>query len=242
MTLLSTTQLTKQFGGLQAVAGVDFSLQQGEIHALIGPNGAGKTTFVSLLCGRLEATEGRIQFKGEDITNTPAWQRVRKGIAYTFQITSIYPNLTVFQNAAIAAQHADLQGADVEQSATIALDQVGLTDYADQEAGALAYGHQRVLEVAMGIALAPELLILDEPTQGLSDPEIEQFCDLIRDINQRTTVLLIEHNMQVVMSLARRISVMDQGCLLAQGSPEEIQSNAAVQSAYLGTTDDNHVA
>ncbi|MBX2869186.1 MAG: ABC transporter ATP-binding protein [Acidiferrobacterales bacterium] len=241
-TLLTTRQLVKRFGGLNAVAGVDFTLEKGEIHALIGPNGAGKTTFVSLLCGRLEATEGSIFFKGKEITEMPAWKRVRAGIAYTFQITSIYSNLTVFQNAAIAAQHANKPADDAEQRAKTALEKVGLAAYASHEAGSLAYGHQRVLEVAMGIALEPELLILDEPTQGLSDLEIEQFCGLIREINQQTTVLLIEHNMQVVMSLARQISVMDQGLLLAQGTPDEIQANAAVQSAYLGTIDEENVA
>jgi len=239
--LLETRGVGKYFGGLKAVDGVDFLLEKGEIHALIGPNGAGKTTFVSLLCGRLEVTQGQILFDTEDITQMPAWQRVRKGIAYTFQITSIYPNLTVFQNIAIAAQNAVVKQSSVEQRARDALQRVGLMAYAEHEAGALAYGHQRVLEVAMGIALAPELLILDEPTQGLSDLEIEQFCQMIREINRETTVLLIEHNMQVVMSLAGRITVMDQGRLLAQGTPDEIQSNVKVQAAYLGTTEDEHV-
>ncbi len=237
MSLLVTRQVGKRFGGLKAVDGVDFVLEEGEIHALIGPNGAGKTTFVSLLCGRLELTKGDIYFNGEEITNMPAWQRVRKGIAYTFQITSIYPNLTVFQNVAIAAQHSKEMSLSVEKQAHNALQKVGLDELQEQEAGALAYGHQRVLEVAMGVALAPELLILDEPTQGLSDIEIEQFCQMIREVNRDTTVLLIEHNMQVVMSLAERISVLDQGRLIAQGTPAEIQANAKVQAAYLGTVE-----
>jgi len=242
VSLLETRQVGKHFGGLKAVDGVDFVLEGGEIHALIGPNGAGKTTFVSLLCGRLDLTEGVIIFNGEEITNTPAWQRVRKGIAYTFQITSIYPNLTVFQNVAIAAEHSKETSLSVEEQARNALRKVGLDELQEQEAGSLAYGHQRVLEVAMGVALAPELLILDEPTQGLSDMEIELFCQMIAEVNRETTVLLIEHNMQVVMSLAKRISVMDQGRVIAQGTPEEIQSNTKVQAAYLGTVEDENAA
>jgi len=242
VSLLETRQVGKHFGGLKAVDGIDFVLEKGEIHALIGPNGAGKTTFVSLLCGRLELTEGIICFNGEEITTMPAWKRVRQGIAYTFQITSIYSNLTVFQNVAIAAQHSKETSLSVEERARVALHKVGLEELQEREAGTLAYGHQRVLEVAMGVALAPEVLILDEPTQGLSDIEIEQFCEMIREVNRETTVLLIEHNMQVVMSLAERISVMDQGRLLAQGTPEEIQSNAKVQAAYLGTVGDKNVA
>ena len=236
MSLLSTKKLGKTFGGLAAVSEVDFQLEDGEIHAIIGPNGAGKTTLASLLCGRLESTSGSILFKEMDITETPAYKRVRMGIAYTFQITSIYPNLSVYDNVAIAAQgNPNAISQSLEDEISEALEKTGILRLRNDIAGSLAYGHQRLLEVAMGLALRPTLLILDEPTQGLSDHEIRDFCELIHSINKSTTVLLIEHNMQVVMSLAQRITVMDQGKVLAQGSPTEIQSNAEVQAAYLGS-------
>ena len=236
MEFLKTRGLSRSFGGLQAVKNVDFSLHQGEIRAIIGPNGAGKTTFVSLLSGRVPASSGSVYFCGDDISNLSVHQRVRQGIAYTFQITSIFANLSVFENVATAAQNRFGEGSgDVTTYAEEALDKVNLRQMADRRASDLAYGHQRLLEVAMGLALNPRLLIFDEPTQGLSDGEIEEFCQLVRDVNQSTTVLLIEHNMQVVMSLARRITVFDQGQILAEGDPDEIQNDTAVQGAYLGT-------
>ncbi len=237
-TLLQTQALTKDFGGLHAVKHVDFSLEAGEIRAIIGPNGAGKTSFVSLVCGRIEPTSGRIVFDGRDITRLPAHERVRLGIAYTFQITSVFANLSAYDNVALAAQRtlADGRGHGRLHAATMeALARTGLADRADTPAGSLAYGHQRLLEVAMGLALKPRLLILDEPTQGLSDGEIEGFMKLVREIAADATVLLIEHNMDVVMGLARRITVMEAGTILAEGTPAEIRANEAVQRAYLGT-------
>ena len=227
--LLETRNLSRNFGGLKAVADVDFKLEAGEIRAVIGPNGAGKTTFVSLISGRLAPSSGSIFFEGLDITNLPAFKRVRRGIAYTFQITSIYANLSAAENVALAAHQrgaSDLLGY---------LERVGLADRASQIAGTLSYGHQRLLEVAMGLALHPKLLILDEPTQGLSDAEIANFIALVRMLPQQATVLLIEHNMPVVMNLAHRITVMDRGMILAEGTPEDIRANSAVQSAYLGS-------
>ena len=235
MSLLEARGVCKYFGGLRAVDQVDFILDEGEIHAVIGPNGAGKTTFVSLLCGRLEVTAGEIHFAEQEITRMPAWRRARMGIAYTFQITSIYQNLSVFDNIAIAAQHARRDTASIDERVNRAIERVGLGEMSTEQAGTLAYGHQRILEVAMGLALEPKLLILDEPTQGLSDSEIEQFCGLVRQINTQSTILLIEHNMQVVMALAERITVLDQGRVLAQGNPDEIREDSRVQAAYLGT-------
>jgi branched-chain amino acid transport system ATP-binding protein len=232
LTLLEARGLTRHFGGLKAVDGVDFTLNAGEIHALIGPNGAGKTTFVSLLSGRIAPQSGTITFAGEDITRLPAHARVEKGIAYTFQITSIYAGLSVFDNLALAVQrhsHSRLRPAVME-----ALARVGLEDRAEQVAGTLSYGHQRLLEIAMGLALRPRLLILDEPTQGLANAEIDGFKQLVRTIAGQTTVLLIEHNMDVVMDLATRITVLNFGRVLATGSPREIRANPAVQEAYLG--------
>jgi branched-chain amino acid transport system ATP-binding protein len=232
VTLLEARGLTRHFGGLKAVDGVDFDLRAGEIHALIGPNGAGKTTFVSLLSGRVEVQSGRITFDGRDITRLPAHARVRLGIAYTFQITQIYAALTVFDNVALAAQSRGSH--PLAPAAMEALSRVGLQDRKDQIAGTLSYGHQRLLEVAMGLALKPRLLILDEPTQGLSQGEIETFNGIVKSVVPEATVLLIEHNMDVVMELAERITVLNFGEVLATGTPAAIRANPAVQSAYLG--------
>lgn len=240
VSLLSTKGLSRHFGGLKAVDNVDFTMREGEIRALIGPNGAGKTTFVSLLAGRIAPSAGSIEFLGKDITNLPAHKRVRDGIAYTFQITSIYPTLRVFDNVALSAQsalrrHPRSNQSDIAEKVHEALGRVGLEDRKGEKAGTMAYGHQRLLEVAMGLALEPKLLILDEPTQGLSDSEIESFCRLVKEIATSATVLLIEHNMPVVMQLADTITVLNHGQILAEGSPSDIRANAAVQAAYLGT-------
>jgi branched-chain amino acid transport system ATP-binding protein len=230
--ILEARGLTRHFGGIRAVDGVDFDLARGEIHALIGPNGAGKTTFVSLLCGRIARSAGAIAFEGRDITALPAHARVRLGIAYTFQITSIYPRLTVFENVALAAQRSGTAGRESRTRA--ALDRVGLGAVAQEIAAALSYGHQRLVEIAMGLALRPKLLILDEPTQGLANSEVEAFARLIRDLAGETTILLIEHNMDLVMTLADRITVLNFGQTLATGTPEAIRADPAVQAAYLG--------
>ncbi len=235
MTLLSTRGLSKHFAGLKAVEGVDFDLPKGEIRALIGPNGAGKTTFVSLLCGRIAPTAGTVAFDGRDITRLPAHRRILMGMAYTFQITSIFARLPVLENVALAARRRLDDPAEADRATQAALKRVGLLDRADQEAGDLSYGHQRLLEIAMGLAQGPRLLILDEPTQGLADAEIEAFKALIRHLSQEATILLIEHNMKVVMETAHRVTVMNFGEILAEGTPQEIHENPAVQAAYLGT-------
>jgi branched-chain amino acid transport system ATP-binding protein len=235
--LLTTRGLSRDFGGLRAVDKADFSLMPGEIRAIIGPNGAGKTTFVSLICGRILPSSGSIDFAGTDISALPAYRRVRLGIAYTFQVTSVFANLSVYDNVALSVQRTLTDGRSrgaVRTGAMKALEQVGLADRAGTLAGQLAYGHQRLLEVAMGLALQPRLLILDEPTQGLSDGEIESFVSLIREIARDTTVLIIEHNMPVVMQLAHRITVFDAGRIIAEGDPAEIRANVQVQQAYLG--------
>jgi len=231
--LLSVRDLSKRFDGLHAVESVDLDLPEGEIRALIGPNGAGKTTLVGMIAGRIAASAGRVVFDGEDITRLPAHRRIARGMAYTFQITSVFARLSVAENVGLAARR-HLHGAKARKAVAEALEHVGLDARADQEAGDLAYGHQRLLELAMGIVQRPRLLILDEPTQGLSEGEIQGFQSLIRDLAQEATILLIEHNMRVVMALADRITVLDAGRVLAEGTPEEIHANAAVQAAYLG--------
>ncbi|CAN7170934.1 ABC transporter ATP-binding protein [Mesorhizobium caraganae] len=238
MPLLTTKNLARNFGGLRAVDGVDFQLMPGEIRAVIGPNGAGKTTFVSLISGRIQPSSGMIVFDGADITSQPAYLRVRRGIAYTFQITSVFANLSAYDNVALPVQRTLTDGRSkgaVRTGVMAALERTGLADRAHMPAGQLSYGHQRLLEVAMGLALKPRLLILDEPTQGLADSEIDNFIELVREIAKSATVLLIEHNMPVVMQLADRITVFNAGRILAEGTPEQVRANTQVQEAYLGT-------
>ena len=234
MSLLSTRGLCKNYAGLLAVQNVDFDLPSGQIRALIGPNGAGKTTFVGMLCGRTAPTSGSVSFDGKDISHLPAHKRINLGMAYTFQITSVFANLSVQENAALAARRR-LVGSEVASHVLEALQKVGLQDQLDQHAGDLSYGHQRLLEIAMGLVQNPRLLILDEPTQGLADSEIDAFKDLIRSLVPQTTILLIEHNMSVVMQTADMVSVLNFGQILAEGTPDEIHANADVQAAYLGT-------
>jgi branched-chain amino acid transport system ATP-binding protein len=241
--LLETDVLCKSFGGLHAVKNVDLSLTRGEIRAIIGPNGAGKTTLVNMISGRIPPTSGRVKFKGRDITKTKAWDRVFRGIVYTFQVTSIFKNLTCYENVALAAQRRLMGGMmdrlvlserKIADSVQAALLDVGLSDIGDRRADTLPYGHQRLLEVAMALALSPELLILDEPLMGLAQEEILTFCDFLRTISKEVTVLLIEHNVSVVLELAEMITVMDNGEIIAEGTPAEIERHHEVQKAYLG--------
>jgi branched-chain amino acid transport system ATP-binding protein len=243
VTLLRTEALSRNFGGVQAVRAVDLHLTRGEIRAVIGPNGAGKTTLASMISGRIRPSSGRIIFKQRDITGLRSWQRARCGIVYTFQITSIFQNLTCHDNVALAIQQPLMRGIGsrihldaglVRQKVEGSLARVALAEAIDRPAATLPYAHQRQLEMAMGLALSPELLIMDEPTQGLSESEIAGFCDLVKDIAGEVTVMLIEHNMPVVMALADRITVMDRGMILAEGTPGQVQADADVQRAYLG--------
>jgi len=233
MSLLSTRGLTKSYAGVTANSDIDFDLPMGQTRALIGPNGAGKSTFVGMISGRIEATSGTVSFAGEDISPLPAHKRIAKGIAYTFQITSVFGGLSVAENIALAARRQ--LGTAAPAKVAEVLEQVSLADRAEQTARDLSYGHQRILEIGMGLAQNPRLFILDEPTQGLAEAEIDAFKALIRALDPATTILLIEHNMSVVMDLAEAITVLDQGRILAEGTPAEIHSNADVQSVYLGT-------
>ncbi|MCB1461328.1 MAG: ABC transporter ATP-binding protein [Nitratireductor sp.] len=237
MNILETRALTKSFGGIKANTNIDFALEQGRTMALIGPNGAGKSTFVGMLSGRIPATSGQVFFKGKDISHLPAHRRIALGIAYTFQITSVFSNLDVRENVALAARRDRTKSEDeVAERVAGVLARVGLSDRMEQLAGGLSYGHQRVLEIAMGLVQEPELLILDEPTQGLAESEVTEFVDLINGLQGRPTILLIEHNMDVVMRTAEMITVLNFGEILASGTPQEVHDNAAVQAAYLGTT------
>ena len=230
--LLYTENLTKNFQGIKAVNDINFKINNNEIRALIGPNGAGKTTFVSLLCGRIKSSKGKVFFNGVNISHLPVFTRISMGIGYTFQITSIFFNLTVFENVALALKNK--RNDEKKSIVSEVLNKVGLIDRINQRSGDLSYGHQRLLELAMGIAQSPKLLILDEPTQGLSDLEIENFKKLIKKISSTVTVLLIEHNMDVVMSIADKITVLHFGEIIAEGDKQSIQRNPIVQKAYLG--------
>ncbi len=241
--LLRTVALRKSFDGLEAVRSVDFTLDAGEIRAIIGPNGAGKTTLVSMISGRIAPTAGRVLYDGRDITALAAHERVGIGLVYTFQISSIFRNLTVYENVALPAQrrlmrslagHLTLDAHAVNERAEAALRDVGLAHARDHEAGSLPYGHQRLLEVAMALALEPRVLLLDEPTQGLAPDETAALAALVRRIAAGVTILLIEHNMQVVLDLSSRITVMDNGTIIAEGPPREIERNPDVQRVYLG--------
>ncbi len=244
--VLECERLHKSFGGVQAVGDVNLKIQENQVCALIGPNGAGKSTLVGLVCGRFEPDAGRIVFDGQDITTLPAHARIRLGIAYTFQITSIFADLPVCENVALAARRAlattglprrtYTRARAVRHRVAASLEQVGLSDLGAHRAGDLAYGHQRLLEVAMGLAQAPRLFIMDEPTQGLALQEIENFKTLLAELAGSTTILLIEHNMDVVMGTAHRVAVLDAGSLIAQGTPEEVRADRRVQAAYLGTS------
>ena len=230
--LLYTENLTKNFQGIKAVNDINFKINHNEIRALIGPNGAGKTTFVSLLCGRIKASKGKVFFNGVNISHLPVYTRISMGIGYTFQITSIFFNLTVSENVALALKNKRQE--EKKSIVSEVLNKVGLIDRINQRSGDLSYGHQRLLELAMGIAQSPKLLILDEPTQGLSDLEIENFKKLIKKISATVTVLLIEHNMDVVMSIADKITVLHFGEIIAEGDKKSIKRNPIVQKAYLG--------
>lgn len=238
VSILETRALTKAYAGVLANNSIDFALERGKITALIGPNGAGKSTFVGMISGRIAATSGDVLFEGQSIAHLPAHKRIQLGIAYTFQITSVFGGLSCHENVALAARR--LTGSDraaLEVRVADALDRVGLSDRATQIAGDLSYGHQRLLEIAMGLVQAPSLFILDEPTQGLSEAEVQAFMALMRSLAGETTILLIEHNMSVVMQTADRITVLNYGEVLASGTPDEVRGDPHVQAAYLGTAD-----
>ncbi|WP_299420455.1 ABC transporter ATP-binding protein [uncultured Shimia sp.] len=237
MNILSARGLTKNFNGLSAVDNVCLDVPHGQVRALIGPNGAGKTTLVGMLSGRVTPSSGSITFDGREVTSWPSHKRIAAGVGYTFQITSIFPNLSVWENVALAARRKLTAAKAVEQAVRSALDEVGLGSRQAESAGDLSYGHQRLLEIAMGLAQAPKLLILDEPTQGLAGGEVADFLNLIAKLRGGTTVFLIEHNMDVVMQVADFVTVLDSGRVIFEGTPKEVKASETVQVAYLGGGD-----
>ncbi|MGP8120064.1 MAG: ABC transporter ATP-binding protein [Xanthobacteraceae bacterium] len=246
MNVLEVRNVTKKFGNLVAVQGVSLNVAKGELRAVIGPNGAGKTTFFNLISGFFPPTSGTIVFDGRDITALPTHQRVMRGMARTFQITEIFPELTVLDNVRISTEVAAgfrlrpwisrAETTDIRRKVDETLALVGLGAKADRLVGELSHGDQRAAEIAMALALRPHLLLLDEPTAGMGDQETFEVSQLIRRLHRDSnyTIVLIEHDMRVVFNLADRISVLDQGKLLAEGTPQEIAASEAVQAAYLG--------
>ena len=246
MTLLEIERIAKRFGDLVAVDNVSMRVEAGELRAVIGPNGAGKTTFFNLISGFLAPSAGRIVFDGENITRLLPARRVWRGIARTFQITEVFPELTTRENLRIAVESAagyrlrpwlsrDADG-EVRARVTELLDMSGLADRADRLVGELSHGDQRATEIMMALALRPRLLLLDEPTAGMGEQETYDITRLIRRLHrdQRLTIMLIEHDMRVIFHLADRITVLAEGAVLAEGTAEEIAGNEAVQTAYLG--------
>jgi branched-chain amino acid transport system ATP-binding protein len=242
-TLLETQGLSKTFAGVTALEDVDFRLERGERRAIIGPNGAGKTTFANLVCGRLRPTRGRIHFMGDDITDWASHRRARSGLAYTFQLTSVFPQLSVLDNVRLAVQSrpgiarnplAPATSPAVADRATDILARLGLAAYAASRASELSHGDQRRLEIGIALGLDPKLLLLDEPTQGMGASEVAQTVEMLRRLSDAVSILLIEHNMEVVMQLAHRITVLDGGRILAEGRPDEIRADVRVRHAYLG--------
>lgn len=241
--LLRTERLTRSFGRLLAVDGVDFSVAEGELRSVIGPNGAGKSTFFKLIAGEVLPTSGRVVFDGRDVTREPEFRRSRLGIAKSYQITTIFPHLTVFENVRVAAQCRRTIGncwtrADrvpgVADAAWAILRSVELDGKAELPATHLGHGLQRHLEIAIALACEPRLLLLDEPTAGMSPEETERTIALVKRIAVGRTVILVEHKMKVVMSISDRITVLHQGAVLAEGPPDAIREDARVQEVYLG--------
>jgi branched-chain amino acid transport system ATP-binding protein len=242
--ILVTRDLTVRFGGLSALNRVNFAVAAGELRAIIGPNGAGKSTFFNCLTGVLRPSAGHVLFAGEDITGLSPDRISQRGIARSYQITNILPNATVFENVRIAAQsrrhrwnflahHRALR--DIAEKAEAALSAVGLTGKADELAANLSHGEQRNLEIGIALATEPRLLCLDEPTAGMSAAETRATMELVRRIARGLTIVIVEHDMEVVMGLAERITVFHYGEILAEGTPGEIQANPRVLEVYLKT-------
>jgi branched-chain amino acid transport system ATP-binding protein len=245
-TIFETVHLRKQFGALVAVDDVSIKVRRNSLHAIIGPNGAGKTTFFNLLSGNIEPTSGHVIFKGRDITHQPVHRTIHFGIGRSFQITNIFPSLTVFENIRLAAQALGRDNFKFWQAASHfkkyeertweVIEKVGLKDRAFTPARTLPHGDQRKLELGMILAPDPEVLLLDEPTAGMASEQVPELIALIQDIQKagNKTVMLVEHNMNVVMSVSDAITVMHQGRVLAEGTPSQIAANKEVQTAYLG--------
>ncbi|MHA6622773.1 ABC transporter ATP-binding protein [Pseudonocardia sp. DLS-67] len=240
--ILRAEGLERSFGGIRAVAGVDLEIPRGGLHAVIGPNGSGKTTLFNLLTGHTRPDAGRVRFDGHDITGMPYHKVARRGLAKSYQITTVFPLLTAMENVRIAAQSAahayvfwrpaDRIGRVVAHAEEV-LARVGLADHREVVASNLSHGDQRRLDLAIALATSPTLLLLDEPTAGMSPAETAATVELVRDLRRDVTILMIEHKMDVILGIADRIMVLHQGTTLFEGTPDEVRSHPEVQEVYL---------
>jgi branched-chain amino acid transport system ATP-binding protein len=244
---LVVRDLSKSFGAVRAVDGVNLEIEDGHVHSLIGPNGAGKTTVFNCISGFLQPAHGRVILNGLDVTAWRPHRLVAAGLARTFQITKIFGDLTVLENVVLAAQsrlganlrvwHRAQSAAEAQDSAYEVLDMLGLGAQARANADHLAHGDKRILEIAIALALQPRVLLMDEPTAGMSPGETERIGSLIRRISRRSTVLLVEHDMEMVLGISDQITVMTQGRVIASGTPDAVTRDPIVQDAYLGAVD-----
>ena len=241
--IVRTERLTRSFGSLMAVAHVNFEVERGELRSIIGPNGAGKTTFFRLISGEMPPSSGRIWFDGREITGLPQHRVSRLGVSKSYQITNVFPHLTVLENIRVATQTYRLSFnfwgrtaalTAIRDKAGVILKEVGLWDKRELLAAYLSHGEKRHLELGIALSTDPTLLLLDEPTAGMSPEETDETIHLIRRIAAGRTVILVEHKMKVVMNISDRITVLHQGQVLAEGSPAEIRANTRVQQTYLG--------
>ncbi|QCP51533.1 ABC transporter ATP-binding protein [Trinickia violacea] len=246
-TILETRGLTKEFKGFTAVNGVNLRVRRGSIHALIGPNGAGKTTCFNLLTKFLRPTAGQIVFNGVDITGERPAQIARRGIIRSFQISAVFPHMTVLQNVRVALQRSlgtafhfwksERTLKELDEEALDLLTQVGLADFAETLTVELSYGRKRALEIATTLAMEPELMLLDEPTQGMGHEDVDRVTALIKKVSSGRTILMVEHNMNVIAGISDTITVLQRGEVLAEGTYAEVSKNALVMQAYMGTVD-----
>ncbi|MDO4724644.1 ABC transporter ATP-binding protein [Vandammella animalimorsus] len=245
--ILATQNLTKEFKGFTAVDQVNLQVQRGHIHALIGPNGAGKTTCFNLLTKFLVPTRGTITFNGIDITGEKPAQIARRGVIRSFQISAVFPHLTLLENVRIALQRqlgtqyhfwkSERTLDQLNDRALQLLGEVGLRELADEITVNLPYGRKRALEIATTLAMEPELMLLDEPTQGMGHEDVDRVTALIKEVSKGRTILMVEHNMKVVSTIADRISVLQRGALLAEGNYEQVSQDPRVMEAYMGTSE-----
>jgi branched-chain amino acid transport system ATP-binding protein len=246
--ILETSGLTRRFGGFFAVKGVDLKVARHSIHALIGPNGAGKTTCFNLLTRFMEPTEGTIRYNGSDITQLSSAAVARRGLVRSFQISSVFSRLSVLDNVCVALQRrlgvalhfwrSRSSAGRIDEEARHILSRVGLAGFEDRIAGDLSYGRKRALEIATTIALDPEMLLLDEPTSGLGSEDVERVTELIRSVASGRTVVMVEHNLGIVAGLCDRVTVLQRGEILAEGSYETVSRDPRVLAAYLGPEDE----
>jgi branched-chain amino acid transport system ATP-binding protein len=244
MAILTTLGLTKDFGGLRAVDSVTFDIEQGKLTSVIGPNGAGKTTLYNLVTGLIKPDSGRIIFNGEDITNLPIHKIVRKGISRSFQILNLFNELTLFENVWLGVQSQQGHGPElfsntdkfssVKEETYRIIKEIGLSGKEEVPVKLLSYGDRRILEITISLTAKPSLLLLDEPTSGLVSEDRKRISEFMKKLSSQLTLIVVEHDMDVVLSISDHIVVMHQGKILAQGNPDEIRGNEKVQEAYLG--------